>query len=770
MGQRFRKFFYTYITFSLFTIVLALIAYALSYTVIRDAAVESGRAELAFAQQVVEARIDDLYNTVGHLAVNPDLNAVAQLRQPLPYPEFYDLIRFQRLLPQFNITDTFIESVYVYFFDARIMVSTAQTVVRMPFFYRHFFRHGDLSFREWDALVRSGMFRRSLLPRTEVDDGTRHDRRVLFYQSFPMDSIAPRGVIMVHIPEERFISYLGAIETGADGFVAVLNPADQVVAADGNPESLADYLDSAERFAGSRFTVLESNSSQYGLRFVAAIPSSLFYERVNLVRLVFLAIIAAELLLGVALARYFAIRDMKPLQELLDTVAQSTLDGSGGGEDEYDLIRRSFADMVRDNTRLRDTISRQAPLLKSTFIEQLLSGKFADRDDLELARRSVGVEFRHSVFAVCLASARERVVGSDMGRRFANQPVVQALLEDGWRESIPFDSFSYNTEPGSTAFVLNLPRAAEPGSGHREYEREMRKAVRQLSASLRTIRKIRVSVSCSDLTSDPLDLRALYTQAKSIHDYQLIMDREGAMFHSELGDLGAYRALFDLDSETALTRHVLAGRADKASDLLDERFCAVDDAEGLSKHSIELFLEQLETAVLRVSGELVFTDEAVQDRVRSGISRARSHVSFRERFDELKSLFLDLCAIVDRHKQTRNDRLLSDMQRYLSENFAEPQLGLTVLADAFHLSPGYVSRYFKEHAGIGMSEYLEDLRISRATELLQDPRIAVGTIAHEVGYTSQNTFYKAFRRLKGMSAGTYREQLLADARAAAVDD
>jgi AraC-like DNA-binding protein len=776
VGPRFRKFFYTYISFSLLTIAMALVAYVLSYVVIRDAALESGRNELEFSKQVVEARIDDLYNTVAHLAAGANLRAVSRLSYPVEYPAYYDVIRFQRLLPRFNITDTFIEDVYVYFFQPRVLVSTTQAVIRLPFFYEHFLVHNDMTFEEWDQWLRSSIFRRALLPRAEIHSEIRSESRVLFFQSFPMDTIRPLGVIMVHIPERRFISYLGGIEIGQDGFVCVLDRSNRVVAAEGEPKAIERFLsrpgdsvgpspagaNSGRPNADGRYTVLETYSERYDLRFVAAIPTSLFYERVNVVRLVFLSIIGAELLVGVALAGYFARRDMKPIQELLNSIARSASGESGEDQDEYELIARSFTLMVRDNAQLRLTIDQQAPLLRSTFIEQLLSGKFADERDLQSAQEAVGIEFARPSFAVCVASVRERVVGGDLGRRFSNQPVVQALLDERWRDAVAWDSFSYNMEPGTTAFVINVPRLSPPS-----FQSALRAAVNEMVASFVGIRRVRVSVACSDTSESPLDLRSLYSQARSIHDYQLIMDLDGVMFNSEIGERRCDRALFDLDEETTLARHVMAGSVEKTSALLDELYQGVQKADDLSEHAVVLFLEQLESAILRISSELVFDEEPVQKLVRSGIAEARSHVGFHRRFESLKDIFLKLCEIVNRHKQTRNERVLAEMEAYLQAHHSDPQLSLNVLSDAFHLSPGYVSRYFKEHAGIGMAEYIENLRIAHATELLTDAGIPIGEIAGRVGYTNSNTFYKAFRRIKGVSAGTYRDQLLRADRSAA---
>jgi AraC-like DNA-binding protein len=752
MGSRFRKFFLTYIAFSAVTILIATIAYGLSYKVIRDASVESGQRDLEFSRRILEARIDDLYTTVAHLAASAEIADVSRIQRPVPYPQYYDVLSFQRTLPLFNFTSTFIDRVYVYFYDAGVIVSTTQVAIRSRMFYDHFFSHDEMSFDEWDRMVRSTIYRRSLLPRIRIGGDAGYTSQVRFYESFPLDSIRPRGLIMVHVREAEFMSYLGAIHVGSTGFVGVVDDDGRIVASSGNEETVERYLTAERRSLERDHVVLESTSPAYRLRFVAAIPTALFYEQVNLVGYVFLAIVALELLIGVVLGRYFAVRDMVPIRRLLDAVADSEHEPES--RDEFELIAASFASMVHDNTALQDTVERQAPVIRSSFVEQLLSGKFEEADDIEAARRLAGIEFEKTRFAVCLVSVRRRAITSDDERRFSGQPIVQAVLDDRWRSTVGLDSYSGNIEPGTTAFLMNLDGMAEPG-----YRETLVHGIDELQQSFDQLGSVRVLVSCSETTDSLLGVPSLYSQAKTVHDYQLIMDESGMMFYSDIKGNRVNRALFDLDAETALTRSVIAGNREKTTLLLDELRTAVQEAQDLAPHSVELLLEQLEGALLRTIGALVFNDKAIQTDVRRSIGEARARVAFHERFARLQAVFVDLCEKARAVGRTQSTRVLEQMQDYLAEHHAEPQLGLNRLADAFGLSPGYASRFFKEHAGVGMAEYLERLRIDRATDWLGSSTDAIGDIAAGVGYTNPNTFYKAFRRIMGISAGEYRQRV-----------
>ena len=96
--------------------------------------------------------------------------------------------------------------------------------------------------------------------------------------------------------------------------------------------------------------------------------------------------------------------------------------------------------------------------------------------------------------------------------------------------------------------------------------------------------------------------------------------------------------------------------------------------------------------------------------------------------------------------------------QYLEDNYMDSNLSLASLADAFHLSGPYLSRYFKDQAGTNFADYLCRLRIRKAKELLKEDRLSVSEIAERVGYNSSNSFIRTFKRYESVTPGAYREQ------------
>ncbi len=97
------------------------------------------------------------------------------------------------------------------------------------------------------------------------------------------------------------------------------------------------------------------------------------------------------------------------------------------------------------------------------------------------------------------------------------------------------------------------------------------------------------------------------------------------------------------------------------------------------------------------------------------------------------------------------------IHKTIESNYTET-MQLQDFADQYFFSKEYLSRLFKSKYHVGIYEYLTEVRMKRAAELLRDPSIPVSDIAARVGYSDNTYFSKAFRNAQGMSPSEYRKQ------------
>lgn len=105
------------------------------------------------------------------------------------------------------------------------------------------------------------------------------------------------------------------------------------------------------------------------------------------------------------------------------------------------------------------------------------------------------------------------------------------------------------------------------------------------------------------------------------------------------------------------------------------------------------------------------------------------------------------------------DDLISQIFSYISSNYSNPSLSLTEIASHFNMNASYLSRFFRQTAGLPISKYIIDFRMTKAVALLKRKDLSVKYIAISVGYSDPLYFSREFSRLFRTSPSSYRKEV-----------
>lgn len=101
--------------------------------------------------------------------------------------------------------------------------------------------------------------------------------------------------------------------------------------------------------------------------------------------------------------------------------------------------------------------------------------------------------------------------------------------------------------------------------------------------------------------------------------------------------------------------------------------------------------------------------------------------------------------------------LVKETMRFVQTRIGE-QFNIRDIAAHLRCHPDFLSRKFKNHAGLELSLYIRRMRIDHARELLKDPKRSIDDAAEQSGFTDRIHFAKVFRRLTGQTPGQYKRQ------------
>ena len=93
--------------------------------------------------------------------------------------------------------------------------------------------------------------------------------------------------------------------------------------------------------------------------------------------------------------------------------------------------------------------------------------------------------------------------------------------------------------------------------------------------------------------------------------------------------------------------------------------------------------------------------------------------------------------------------------RFIEEN-GDRQLSLNEIALSINVSPWHLCRLFRMGTGTSVNQYLLNLRMERAKELLETTCLRVKEIMNQVGIRDESHFARTFKKLYGVSPSQHR--------------
>jgi len=129
--------------------------------------------------------------------------------------------------------------------------------------------------------------------------------------------------------------------------------------------------------------------------------------------------------------------------------------------------------------------------------------------------------------------------------------------------------------------------------------------------------------------------------------------------------------------------------------------------------------------------------------------------------ERINELFYDMCLdYTERIHEMRKESAISLHVRkcieYIYENLGS-DLSINALARVVNLNSTYLSRLFKQEAGIALKQFIKEARVDTAKNLLSYSDKTYLVIATSLGYSSQSKFISAFKNVVGVTPKVYRE-------------
>ncbi|MCL2763241.1 MAG: helix-turn-helix domain-containing protein [Treponema sp.] len=210
-----------------------------------------------------------------------------------------------------------------------------------------------------------------------------------------------------------------------------------------------------------------------------------------------------------------------------------------------------------------------------------------------------------------------------------------------------------------------------------------------------------------------------------------------------------------MDQERSLIASLRRGDRTEAHNLLRS---LLDNQSIASKGNFEHFkLKAIELVVLlsRTGTNLENNEELV--KTNNVYLKRIENVQTTEELTETMSLILErMAGNIFSFQGVRHSSALRKAERFIWENYNK-KISLKEIAAVSGLSAPYFSTVFKDEMGENFSNYLNRIRIEKASAMLKETDSSISGISAVCGFEDQSWFSKIFKKYTGLNPCTYRK-------------
>lgn len=676
--------------------------------------------------------LNTMLNTAVQIGLSPYIEPFSYQQEPA---RAYDLLR--QLAP-YTVTNSFCDQIYLCFSgDDHVYSSSSSMTLDM---FTDLVHYEHVSSEELLELIRSpGVL--TILPAQRVEssliDGN-HLNMVTFLIPLGVNASSSKGTMMFLIKESIYQNmFADAIEDDNNTYVfhqgeVLASSADFSIPPETVLAALAETDEEGRvsfQWNGEEWEALTAQGTGWDMRYVTVLRASNLTGSVRDDMLQLIVLLAVLTALGVLAALLLAQRNVRPIREISNMLPEKP-----GGGDELAFIQTGIRELSARNTDLTYQLERSLPMQRHEFVLRFMKGRYANREAAVMAASALGMAIDRPYYAVILSGVQDR---------------EEQLID---LRHPPFDALTGMAACGVELMALK----AHMFLVFSDTEEAIRRLAEMIRAEgLEHSGHAIVALSCIQTDFDCAP--TAYLEAATAFDNRFVMDDGGLLDYAAISTsiediLPQARKVTDGINQALLLRNrdLLSGKIDELLHFLKHT--------SMSPFAFRLIYNNVIVTLLREHTE--------------ALSPLRSAQEFYDIFslsscqsvDDLDALLRRLCdsiIMAEDHAvtnvaQNQEPNPISQIVSYMQDHFADPELSISAIAEAFEMPMARLSLAFKDVMRMSPLEYLTLLRVEHSKTLLSGTGMSIKEIAAAVGYYDASGFIRRFKQMTGLTPLQYR--------------
>ena len=657
-------------------------------------------------------------------------------------------------IPQFNATNSLISKVFLYFGKKTkipycFVIENGAAMEYIDALTAVKFDTTDLTYAELHEYITNRAFSEEYVS----FPSNNNDKLSIYYMadliSYP--SQYNSAVVMIRLDDGFLNDLLQNATFNDQGAAFILDEAYEMLVCRNESdleEALLDELitqlpeqqKTQFEFQGQQINLVRSEKN--GWIYGSVVPVSTMLAKLHQVRRVVLEAFILFLLLSLILLGILTRRNSRPLGRIFNELATIYSEpGKFDSSDDFRFIESAISDLInrsQEQTNMDDTKQR---LLDLEVLGRLLLNGGTDSPFFQenLALSSLELEDRQLLVGYVHVHQLGHTVSLPREQRSTGYP--QRLEEE-----LGVKLYFYTIDDRNHVVLISCPSA----SNKTELIPSIKDLVNLLGEEYEQKTGYHIDFFLSDPTEDYHEINQCYSQCKDLAMH-VIKDKSVYAYSAE--DLPSNPQVFhfSLNQEIRLSQLIRYGSEAKLKELLDEIHYQNYELTSLNDAMQESLFHGIQSSLQR-SLASYYHEEEIHTLLRE--------LRNVETFERLSQTLFALQAAMQEHLRQSSarsnlDEIHQRILDYISQHYSNADLNQSLLCEDLGIAESILNHMFQE-MGTSFHVYLENVRIDAACTLLQNQDLTIKRVAEHVGYTSDVSFRRAFKRVLGISPTAFK--------------
>ncbi len=684
-------------------------------------------------QTGIDIRLNDIDNFMAQFPLNSDNLYLAGIHS-IEESDVEKMIRMSTKLNEYKLSNTFIQDIYIYYPKLDYMIGDqGYFPARQYYILTH--DQDDSQYKKWSKELISGQNSEYYFQEDEQGEVQLYYRKWLPYN----DSGDKNAVLTLSINKEEVERILKSDKYAkGNSLNAIVGENGTIYTCSGNEDEqswIEEALHNQEQnlnIETKQYSGAIQQSEFYQLKYVTLYDRKQMLENSFFVRNIAYLALTICMILGSILFWILGRRNNRPIRNILDKLYVRA-DGNSG--DEYAMIQSGIDTILANDQKSQKKLQEQRNVMEGMFLHSLLSSEERNNSAIFAAMQRFHLQFEYSLFQVL-------VLRSKIGfSKDETQTTIDRIINCVQAEKK--EIYAIATEfKGDIVILLHMEM--ETGESDREVlPRKILKSVGEVQSGIRLY---------AGGTYDSMSNIILsYQQARLLME-SVNESKQQIVWFTENSEVPKEEEKPEFGVMAEYEMAMLEGNYESAQKQVDRLF---NQYIGNDRHVFTARSKKY--AVINSLIEAIYRMPELGEKKEEYITQLQNARDNQTLLEVIHGIFLILIEMQRKRQKTRKEGCAQQAKEYIEQHYEDPMIGLYSISEWLGISNTYLSTSFKKQYGVGIIQYINQLRIEKAKRMILNTEYSMKEVAFRVGFTSDMTFIRVFKQFENMTPGKYKK-------------